>query len=1036
MEASFGANFADVEAYVDQGQALGPLHTKAATQGNSILFTDTNPDPAIVAHELTHIVQNRQAGSTAVQALANISAPEADAEHEAGANANACIQGLPVQVNAAPAAAVMRHGEYQNAQPDDRSIVDNALLFEKQEKFELALGAWLENHPLALQGANLLVDGINDLINSYIADLGGDAYEDMIVKTFGRAAPKGTPGAVKNSFKSLIKAMQTGNLRQKMTMVYNAIAGGMLPDMLDNVRYYLKNPLDGSVANSEKVLNTDYLTSPGMDTRMAEADAVSTDPVEQAQNRRYGLFDRSPLVTERGKDRAPRSNEGIQAVNQKEQQTVEQMEQAGRAPLTYRELKTQFDPPKSKDKTPDSAWKKMSQDQKKQEILAENPAKPVPWHVGYSNYELQVNTKLTEESKKLGVRLLSGVSGSTDMYMHVAKYLNIPVKGMELVRLATLGEMLSRKDHSFYEIMLAAAQYGVPYTPGNLAYHEISPLKEADIKAGVKQPFPDEPQGAADAPRKDSLTLDLGSARTAFTKFFGDIKAACSASDDATAQDLHHEWETRLVNEVLKWMIDPQISALVPQIKQYLQQVPAVGAYQRSDATRRAQVDAKFATNPDRNAMGAPALIASDTQFKDWLAYDWVFQSNLAVQDQRQMQPYIDLGIPRVLIETAGNQVLDGLDYLKQWLEDPTNAIDTPNMQQWWDWLKQNNIPSYHLIMATMIRKLRGDTELVLVDGYMELADAAKLMTANADKIVGGQNIKILSQPDLHNLPQPPHVKVNEDVFAAKTDRREKNLNTASTLAKLRKYLRDTAGKLEEEKDNILQAINQTERAGYEHWAKEVGAQEFVEANIKHTQFAKDMVGQFDTLDPRERGSIFQYTTTMYSPMNHSMNNQDASDYMPDDAQNRAMNPGGVATLKFTLPMLKAMTSGLEMLPVYAGDAWRGAETGEGLHNKPLVERQDGAQRFGFQVGAIISYSYTLSTSKSIDASYLTRKNECDYGYRIIDIKTGRDVELLSNSEEEEEVLFPPGSRFVITAVDCDYDVNNQKKILITMKEL
>ena len=56
MEQTFGASFADVEAFTSC-HALAEVNANAAAKGNKVAFATATPSQAVVAHELTHVQQ-------------------------------------------------------------------------------------------------------------------------------------------------------------------------------------------------------------------------------------------------------------------------------------------------------------------------------------------------------------------------------------------------------------------------------------------------------------------------------------------------------------------------------------------------------------------------------------------------------------------------------------------------------------------------------------------------------------------------------------------------------------------------------------------------------------------------------------------------------------------------------------------------------------------------------------------------------------------------------------------------------------------
>ncbi|MFI6033122.1 DUF4157 domain-containing protein [Streptomyces sp. NPDC051315] len=102
MEARFGADFSDVRIH-DDGAArasAGEVGARAYTSGNHIVIGDDGADRHTLAHELTHVVQQRQGpvAGTDNGAGLKISDPSDRFEREAEANAGRVLQGpAPLQ---------------------------------------------------------------------------------------------------------------------------------------------------------------------------------------------------------------------------------------------------------------------------------------------------------------------------------------------------------------------------------------------------------------------------------------------------------------------------------------------------------------------------------------------------------------------------------------------------------------------------------------------------------------------------------------------------------------------------------------------------------------------------------------------------------------------------------------------------------------------------------------------------------------------------------------------------------------------------
>lgn len=98
MESAFGTSFSDVRAYLGGHEAesgLSALGARAATRGNEIAFRESSPSEKLVAHELAHVVQQRNGGGVRGQAM-NVSRESDSAEGLADAAAEAVVRGVPV----------------------------------------------------------------------------------------------------------------------------------------------------------------------------------------------------------------------------------------------------------------------------------------------------------------------------------------------------------------------------------------------------------------------------------------------------------------------------------------------------------------------------------------------------------------------------------------------------------------------------------------------------------------------------------------------------------------------------------------------------------------------------------------------------------------------------------------------------------------------------------------------------------------------------------------------------------------------------
>jgi hypothetical protein len=98
MEAVFGERFDDVRAYLGRAGEMRIIGAEAATRGTSVAFRDTYPARETVAHELTHVVQQRRPEAMSSSSSAALSQPEEPTEREATQVAARAARGQPVEV--------------------------------------------------------------------------------------------------------------------------------------------------------------------------------------------------------------------------------------------------------------------------------------------------------------------------------------------------------------------------------------------------------------------------------------------------------------------------------------------------------------------------------------------------------------------------------------------------------------------------------------------------------------------------------------------------------------------------------------------------------------------------------------------------------------------------------------------------------------------------------------------------------------------------------------------------------------------------
>ncbi len=104
MEPRFGHDFSKVRVHIDEqaAESAQSVNALAYTMGRNIVFStgqytpETSTGKRLLAHELTHVVQQQKASSTGLQGKLTVSQPTDANEHEAEAQAATVTEGRGV----------------------------------------------------------------------------------------------------------------------------------------------------------------------------------------------------------------------------------------------------------------------------------------------------------------------------------------------------------------------------------------------------------------------------------------------------------------------------------------------------------------------------------------------------------------------------------------------------------------------------------------------------------------------------------------------------------------------------------------------------------------------------------------------------------------------------------------------------------------------------------------------------------------------------------------------------------------------------
>ncbi|MGW7378998.1 eCIS core domain-containing protein [Streptomyces sp. NPDC054794] len=516
MEARLGADFSDVRLHTGPSAqaSAAEIGARAYTSGNHVVIGSGGADRHTLAHELTHVIQQRQGpvAGTDNGAGLSISHPSDHFERAAEENARRVLSGpvpvtdSPVQRVAAPArtggpVAVQRYGNgeapFDHAQYYARTGWQAAA-----EEFEKRLGGYAFNHPRALAAARATVARLKRLLISYAQRehknpaLANKSFFMNDTTSGGQVGEGMTTDQIKEFF------ARDGNVRELMTALYNAAyynttgpdggAGKLsLKEVLNGIIGPKPQLASGLGMNVDEVKKHSAFLNSWSRTFLETAASTqgkgynyAKDPYALgnilAQSNSETLFgDTLEMVSSQG-PRQKRSDADRDA----HRKTPRDYEDRG-APLSAREL-----------------------------VFAGRPGKDakLPWIEGSAYYEINQASSWAKSSAARGLPVVAGMSGTTTRMLKTFQWINAAGVDVFDYRMAVMGWMLPSWDHSLYEILRGSWAAGVKGPKESamradkgaaLMYQDIAPFTEEELRQNVcvRGQFPHELMYLAEASR-------------------------------------------------------------------------------------------------------------------------------------------------------------------------------------------------------------------------------------------------------------------------------------------------------------------------------------------------------------------------------------------------------------------------------------------------------------------------------------------------------------------------------------------------------
>ncbi|MFF3072779.1 DUF4157 domain-containing protein [Kitasatospora sp. NPDC057936] len=504
MEARLDADFSDVRLHTGPAaqRSAAEVGARAYTSGSHVVIGAGGADRHTLAHELTHVIQQRQGPVAGTDNGSGLSVSDPSDRFERAAEANA-RRALAAPVPAVPAPASAGTAPVQRAAParararagsggksvvqrlgDGQAPFDHAQYYAKTgwqaaaEKFEQRLGAYAFGHPRALAAARKTVNRLKQLLIAYA----GQEHKDPALanKSFfkddrtsaGQVGEGMTTAQIKDFFS------RDGNVRELVTAVYNAAYYNKGAELS------LKDVLNGIIGPRPQLAATLGMNKEDLKKHSAFLNGWSRPPLWAAASlagKGYN-YEKDPYALgnllwqsdpetfagdtlEMIDSQGPRK-ERSEADKEANRKTPRDYADRG-APLSARELAFAGKP---------------------------GPDDKLPWNEGAAYWEIQQNESWPKANAARGIPVVAGMSGTTTRMLKTFQWINVPGVDVFDYRMALMGWMLPSWDHSLYEILRGSWAAGVK-GPGEsalragkgaaLMYQHIAPFTEEELRQNV-----------------------------------------------------------------------------------------------------------------------------------------------------------------------------------------------------------------------------------------------------------------------------------------------------------------------------------------------------------------------------------------------------------------------------------------------------------------------------------------------------------------------------------------------------------------------
>ena len=526
MEAAFGADFSTVRVHDDPG-AYAPnqkLGAEAFTAGNQIFFGQGSypsgaPDGQhVLAHERAHVLQQGGGGIGGRDASSSV-------------GGKVVIQRLYSGLDTMGKARVDQQAEETYAQ--------------KAAEFEFKMAPTIMSAPAANVVVDVMLARVKQIVDAWAASTGRkpDAtYE----REFGWAGGDQYYGALAMTADNIKQVFGDTKMpmRSKLKIVYNAVRNNNLQKWLKLASIELDRQAKGQAPRDSliKTATTQVTKKSGSKVSLisGRAEKETVKPGFAVASGLQGWLSSSDVKTIAGLANTEKMSDEwfgtkrdtfghdrfSKAMNFQDVNAKASAERSGNASgglaLTHQRTLTVGDVPDITEAEIEQHYLntgKPAPDAVEKLKFKSAVAEKMSWSQGGEYFDINLGSDSAKAAAEVKARMEAGISGSTDLMLHAAKYLGLDGDSMKKLRLALAGWMMANRDHSFYEVYRAAEAYGPRFVidkndPGQEYENDsnLYPMNRDNFIGLLTGGFPKHFLSMA---YKDDLSDKLGAAKTA-----------------------------------------------------------------------------------------------------------------------------------------------------------------------------------------------------------------------------------------------------------------------------------------------------------------------------------------------------------------------------------------------------------------------------------------------------------------------------------------------------------------------------------------